>query len=124
MPEDNINFESYVIPNDGAPVMLGDKEFRWCRHCHTPKPAAQVDEDGKYAGICISCVNGRNNYDRLAKHGLIPYRAGFEPAPVPEKPARAKKSKTTTNEAGQEVAPDGTALGVDITTGEPIEATA
>lgn len=125
MPEDNVNFDSYVIPADGAPVTLGEREYRWCNHCRTPKPAPQIDTEGKNAGICISCINGRNNYDRLAKHGLIPYRAGFEPPAPAEKPVKAKgKSKTTTNEEGQEVAPDGTALGVDVTTGEPIGANA
>ena len=63
-------------------VMVGDKKFRFCTHCHTPKPSAQVPADGKNAGICVNCVNGINNYDKLVAANVLPPRPGTHIVPL------------------------------------------
>lgn len=90
----------WALPADRAQVFtVEDKEFRFCVHCHTPKPVAQIVDQGPNVGICVNCVNGRNNYIRLAKRGQLPWPAAVpqptapepKPAPAPKAPAAPPK---------------------------------
>jgi hypothetical protein len=82
------------------PIPAGDtfdaynRTYRFCAHCHTPKPVAQIrPADAKtFPGVCATCYNGMLNYDRLTRLGVIPARPGYV-APT----AAAAKAKATTS---------------------------
>ncbi len=76
----NLN-ETFPLP-DVTEMVHDGKEYRFCSHCHTPKPIAQVPMDGKQPGICVNCANGINNYDKLVAAGLMPPRPGTRIVPV------------------------------------------
>ena len=76
----NLN-KTFPLPKD-MEVMLGDKKYRFCTHCHTPKPSAQVPIEGKNNGICVNCVNGINNYDKLVGAAVLPPRPGTHIVPL------------------------------------------
>jgi len=76
----NLN-QTFPLPADGE-LSLGGKTYRFCSHCHTPKPSAQIPSAGKNPGICVNCLNGINNYDKLVAAGLMAPRPGTKVVPV------------------------------------------
>lgn len=92
IPEANVTRniqDEWALPTVMDQVFaIEDKEYRFCVHCHTPKPVAQITPQGTNAGICVNCVNGRNNYLRLAKRGLLTWPSAV-PAPVAPTPKAA-----------------------------------
>lgn len=76
----NLN-QTFPLPAQ-AEMTLAGKTYRFCTHCHTPKPEAQVPLDGKNPGICVNCLNGINNYDKLVAAGLMAPRPGTKVVPV------------------------------------------
>lgn len=92
----NLNL-TFPIPEnlgDDPVIQIEGKNYRFCTHCHTPKPEAQVPviASARNPGICVNCVNGINNYDKAARAGIIPQRPGA-PQPAAKTAAAPKAAR-------------------------------
>jgi hypothetical protein len=93
-PSGDINAD-WPMPADPEQVFEAyNRSYRFCVHCHTPKPVAQIraTDSALYPGVCATCYNGLLNYDRLTRLDLIPARPDFV-APAPKAPKAPKEPK-------------------------------
>ena len=123
--------EQFPVPEDMTQVFkLGEVEYRFDAHSRLPFPVKQFDQDGNWVGS----TRGINTYDRMTSAGLIGPRPGYvagvtaavagrqprvikvmlpDGTVIEGTPVREPKPK-------KETTPDGTPIGIDLTTGEPV----
>lgn len=141
------SIEQFPLPANADQVFtVGAVEYRFDPHSHLPYPVKQFNEAGQWLGS----VRGIAMYDKMTQLGIIAARPGYVAPEVAGKATpKARSPKTikvqlpdgtiiegvavkepkaestdggvvVNKRAKRTTTPDGTPLGVDLTTGEPI----